>query len=89
MKNELTIEELKAICDLFFEAGSSKETDFESFFNTVMKGKYDKAIENTALQLKFNDMQKDIDKQMEGFDREERLRVAQCMKDLQEIIITA
>lgn len=88
MKEALTIQELKALAELFFNAGKGGE-DFEKFFNKVMDGRYNKAIEQNGLLKKVQEMEREIGKYMDQWDQQDRIRAAQTMEDLRKIIITA
>lgn len=88
MKEALSIQELKALSQLFFNAGKRGE-DFEKYFNSVMQGRYNKAIEQDGLLKKVQEMEREIGKYMDQWDQQDRIRAGQAMEDLRKIIITA
>lgn len=88
IKDALSIQELKALCEHFYNAGKKKANDFETEFNSLMEGKYKKAIEQTALEIKWQEMQADIQKHMDEWDFEQQKKAGQAIEDLSKIFIT-
>lgn len=85
MKDALTIQELKALCELFFNAGQ-KSSSFEATFNDVMAGKYQKNIEQTALEIKFREFEADLQKSMAEWDQQQKGKAWQSMADLRDLV---
>lgn len=87
MKDALSVQELKALCRIFYDEGL-RQKPFEAFFDIVMEGRYNKAIELEALQFKWEETQAQIQKEMDSWDEQQRGKAAQAMIDLSKIIIT-
>lgn len=106
MDEKLTIQELKALCEYFYNEGWNRHQclnsspagreargekwahDFETTFDNLMQGKYDKAIKQKGVEKWWNEMQQEIESQMEDFDRGAKLKAHQAMEDLRKIVIT-
>lgn len=107
MDEKLTIQELKALCEYFFNEGYNRRhvlhtspggreargekwsDDFETTFNKLMQGKYDEAVKAKGVELWWYEMQREIERQMEDFDREAKLKAHQAMEDLRNLVITS
>lgn len=83
----ITMEELKVLCELFFNAGK-QEPDFEKFFDLVMSGKYKKWVDRKRFEEIYNQMKSEIQEHMDKWDEQDRVRQAKAINDLVNFIIT-
>lgn len=100
MKEALSIQELKALCEFFFTKGvryqehghhpsvENLAIGFEDLFDNLMAGKYAKVIEEDTFKIQFREMEAQIEKKMEQWDREKIIRAHQAMEDLRKFVIT-
>ena len=88
MKESLTIPELKALAEFFFNAGHNGAKDFERLFDELMLGKYNKTIEEKGLEKQVQEMQSTIKKNMDGWDIEKKMKTIKAIEDLRKFVIT-
>lgn len=87
MKEALSIQKLKALCKRFHEDGE-RHKPFEELFDNLMEGRYNKAIEQEALQIQWEEMNARIQKEMDVWDEQQRGKATKAAIDLSKIIIT-
>lgn len=85
MKEALTMPELKALCEFFHDSGKAGD-DFESTFNDLLQGKYNKSIGQTGFKKQWQEMESEIQKHMDEWDEGARKRAAQASIDIRSII---
>lgn len=71
------------------DRGEEIAPTFTNLWDDVNGGKFDELIKNESMLMKLADIQNDVDKHMEQFDREEKIRVAEAIEVLRKFVITA
>jgi hypothetical protein len=89
MHDKLTLQEFKAICQLFFQMGQ-KEIDFEVVFDSVLEGKYNDLVAHTSVGITIEELNQQIEKcrEWEKWNMEEKIRHAKAIRGLADLIIT-